>query len=329
MSANWAQRSWQVGPVWFPHRRSLAYIAAMRTPLLALTTSLFILGAAAPVAAQTASSTGSIKIKVLDTGKGKKRALRYKLTANRSELARMRMTMEMKMEMAGTALPEQALPGMEFGMKFTVGKMVNDHEARYGFEITSTNATQRPGVAEPVLVAVRKALKGVQGLTGSAIVDTRGANRDVKLDTSKVSAEAQQMMQGMQQGLEQLAVPLPAEAVGKGARWEATQNLEQNGMKLVQTTTFELVSLDGNKGKLKVSIRQRAPRQKITSNGISFDLASHQGSGVGTVDFDLSRLTPNSKVKMNATSVMEMAAGGKTQAITVELGMTMELAPGA
>ena len=267
-------------------------------------------------------------VKLLKSGSGPKQALRYNLRTNHDEIMVMRMTMGMRFKMGAMTIPEVTLPNMEMKMKISITKQLSKHEARQEFKTLAVTATTRPGVQPGVLETMQKSLDGLKSLKGSAIIDTRGHTREVVIDTSGLNAESKQLMQGMQQGLDQLAVPFPAEAVGKGAKWKVPQIITQNGMSINQVTTFELVALKGKRGKLRVELVQSAKPQTLQLPGTTgtAELLSHKATGSGTIEFDLDSMTPTSSVTMTGDYTMSVSMQGRTEKVATHMTITMALA---
>ncbi|MEM9493127.1 MAG: DUF6263 family protein, partial [Myxococcota bacterium] len=132
--------------------------------------------------------------------------------------------------------------------------------------------------------------------------------------------QIKQMMGSAEQNMKQMSSPLPAEAVGVGAKWELHQQMKQNGIELKQVTTFELIELNGDKGKLKASVRQKADPQSVSMpNGVNADLVSLNSSGEGIVNFDLSKLVPNSSIAIKNNTTMKVMG----QEVTVDMDMNL------
>lgn len=280
----------------------------------ALRTSLVVIGASLILSAvPTVANAGdkAAKVVLIDAGKAPRRALRYKLRVGAKEKIRVATDMSMSMEMGANSLPETAIPTIEMLMNVDVTKKVSSNEFRYKFEIAEVAARKRAGVMDSMVSIVQQALDSAKGMTGTAIVDTRGFNRDINVKMpAGLPAQMQQMMQGMNKGLDQMSAPFPAEAVGAGARWRVKQVIEQSGMKLNQVLTFELVSLKGDTGKLKVKVVQSAEKQTINASGMSAELTSYKGIGSGTSNFDLRKLVPISQMSLESNYAMKVPSVG-------------------
>lgn len=259
-------------------------------------------------------------VKVLSTGKGKKQKLRYQLTKGLKQTLVTDMTMDMQMKTPQMPL-DMKMPTMRMIMKLEVSDKLGADEARYKFELTDVDAMKRAGVQEFMVEAMKTELAKAKGMSGTAIVDTRGFNRDATVDfPAGVDANTRQIMQSSMQGVEQMSTPLPAEAVGVGARWEVRQKVDQNGMTIDQVSVFELVELKGDRGTMKVTVKQSAPRQKV-AGGMGGELLKLESKGTGTIEFDLGKLVPRSSMTLDSDYQMEVQG----QKVDAHMDMSVEI----
>ena len=109
----------------------------------------------------------------------------------------------------------------------------------------------------------------------------------------KIPDAAQSMLVSVGASVQELASPLPIEPVGVGAIWDVTHAGEIMGIRYAQTTTYELVSLEGSRGEVRLSIAQTAPSQKLhgpSYPGGNATLETWYCHGKGEAVFDLDRL---------------------------------------
>jgi hypothetical protein len=184
-----------------------------------------------------------------------------------------------------------------------------------------------PFVAEQV----KSMLKALVGSTGTAVVSNRGVTRESKLNLNEsASPQIKSALGGVVQSLDQLSNPLPEEPIGVGAKWEVGTRLEQNGLKVQQVTTYELVALEGASGKLKISMKQSADPQKVSAAGMppgmQAQLKSFSSTGSGESSFDLGRIVPSSS-NVSASTDMSLSTSiqGQTQAMSTHMKMDMKI----
>jgi len=267
---------------------------------------------------------GAPTIKLLDAGKGAKKALRF--TAKKGMKRSMTMTMEMALAMTlgAQAVPAQKLPAMRMTMDLVVTSVAANGDIRYEF-VTRKPEVVADGATPPFVVeAMSKALAELEGMSGHAVVTNRGfsVEADVKVP-EKASAQTQQMVDSIRQSLAQIAAPVPEEPVGVGATWETTTKLQQNGLVIEQTATNQLVALKGKTFTLKIEVAQTAQPQKFTANGMTADLESYSASGGGETTIGLANLVPT-KATMGLHSAMRMTAVGQTIGMTLDIKMKMQ-----
>lgn len=285
-----------------------------------------------PEAARPVDTTGKGPIvKLVEPGAEPRRVLRYALVPGTDEMLVMTMTMAMQTKLPGMPTPEVKMPAIAMYMKLTIAEKVSDNEARYEFVMTEAKVSSRDGVDPNVVEMTQKAMSTAAGLKGSAIVDTRGFNRDARMEMpAGMDPQMKQMMDGTMKGMEQMSSPLPAEAVGKGAKWELYQTIEQNGMKVNQVTLFELVEIDGDQGTLAVKVTQKADRQKVSAPGmpesVSAELMTLASTGSGKIEFNLAHLVPISNLTIDSNYSMSIEASGQKQNMDAHLDMSVTIA---
>jgi len=136
------------------------------------------------------------------------------------------------------------------------------------------------------------------------------------------------MMKGLQQSVDQMSAPLPAEAVGKGAKWRVDQEINQNGMLMKQTAIFTLVKLTKTGAEMSIELEQNAEPQSFRPPGMPTDakLLSLKGRGKGTTAIAFSSLVPlSSKIELETATSLEISLGGSTQKMDSETKLTMTL----
>ena len=130
------------------------------------------------------------------------------------------------------------------------------------------------------------------------------------------------MMSKLEQSIEQLSCPLPEEAVGIGAKWRVKTRLVTT-FALDQEAEYELVELVGDRGVLKITVRQSAKDQVMKlPNGPEARLVRLKSEGGGEMRFDLTRPMPES-AKVEIEMDMTIAADGEQA--DMQMGMEMQI----
>lgn len=272
------------------------------------------------------------QIKLLERGKGKRQKLRYKATRGASERLQMDMDMSMQMSMGGQALTDIRIPTMRIRMDLDVTDVTREGNLRYQFRYAGMELLDTPGVLPEMRTAMEQALAGMKSLQGHALVNDRGLTLEAGFEGGALAdPQLRQFLGSLEQSIQQLSAPLPVEAVGVGAKWEVRSRIEMNGMTMQQTARYELVELQRDRFKCKVTITQTAAAQKIQSPDMPPDaqveLVSMKGTGTGELDIDLGRLTPTSHANMVSDLEMRVQAGGQNMEMDMHMSMGMKFEP--
>lgn len=267
-----------------------------------------------------ASAPSVPTIKVTDPGTGEKKVLRFTPAKGTKKTMRMAMDMGMTMSIGGAPRTQQ-VPTITMVLDVVVVEVMKNGDFRYEFKLGEPDVAE--GGAPGVAGAIRSVLSGMTGLSGSAVVTARGFTGNVEIKVPPgADAQLTQFIDSLKQSVSQMAAPLPEEAVGVGATWETTTNINQGGMKLTQVATYKLVALAGSSMTAAVSLSQTAPKQKLSKNGITVDLDSYSGSGGGDTTIDVLQPVPT-KATIKLVSDMHMTSGGNPMGMGLDLTVTM------
>jgi hypothetical protein len=268
-------------------------------------------------------------IKLLEPGAEPRRQLRYQLVKGAKETLIMTMNTSIQTKMPGMPTPAIKIPTMAMTMDLEVTEVLSQDEARYQFVMTGAEVTGGDGVMPELVEATRTTLEQAKGMKGTAIVDSRGFNRDATMELpDTIAPQMRQTLENTMQGMDQMSSPLPQEAVGKGAKWELHQQIDQNGMKVDQVTLFELVELNGDKGKLTAKVTQKAGKQKIEGPGMmgaKAELLQLDSTGSGVIQFNLAKLVPTSSISIASDYSVKVDAMGQVQTMDAHLEMSVDI----
>jgi len=174
-------------------------------------------------------------------------------------------------------------------------KVRKDGTVRVGFSVTGVEVVVPEGQEPKQTEAQKLAMQERARVVGSYTLSPQGAISDFELSKASGGAPAApSLVDLLRWSLGQMTPALPAEPVGVGAKWSAHESILQGGILVNQLRTFELLKRDGNRVELAVELRQSAGPQPYTNpmTGASFELQGLNGTGSGTLGWDLSRLAP-------------------------------------
>ena len=271
-------------------------------------------------------------VKLLDPGKEPRQPLRYKFVVGRTDRLEMTTTSQMKMTMGGQAADVPAAPAVRVVAALTVKEVAADGSARRTLLLEDVGLMPGPGLSKEQRDQAEKNLSSLEKLTGRDRVDSRGFVRSVELDASKVDNPAlQQALAAMQQTFDQMGAPFPEEEIGVGAKWEVKTKLEQMGIRLSQSATYELAEHSGDAGKIKVKLEQRAPGGAMKLPGLpagaSAKLVSMKGSGRGVLEFDLARSIPKGHIDTRSEVKVNVVLAKDSQEMTTKMEAKVVFTP--
>jgi hypothetical protein len=302
----------------------------MRTALVALVALVAVVHAApeieipktktgvlAPGVADKIATAGTKPtIRVLDTGSGAKSELVYSLTKGQSRKMAMVMDMAMTIGMMGQ---KQSVTIPQMTLVFEIATVDKNNKGEFQVDATVTSTEVKGGDA--MATKLREEIAKMRGVKMTYWVDPKGYIHDGKVDLPKdMPEQMKQMMGSMTQSLQSLSMPLPADAIGVGGKWQGVTRITSNGADILQSAVHTLKSRTAKTATLDVSLRQVAASDTIASNGISSKVKQFDSSGDGQVELDLTTGMPNSAT-MHLKMGMDIDAGGSS----AHMDMTMTI----
>ena len=154
----------------------------------------------------------------------------------------------------------------------------------------------------------------LKGRNGAFAVDARGTVSAVAL--SPGAAEDKGIEQLLNHLFHRLAVPVPEEEVGEGAKWTVKSVLDRGPIRIDEVVTVELRKLEGSRMDLSLKIERTAPEHILRDApgippGGSFTMLGLEGKGAGAGQWDLTSLVPVSS-KIENTQKKKMLFGSTT-----------------
>ncbi len=280
----------------------------------------------APAVEFTPSTT-----ELIDAGAEPRAPLRYRFNKDLKELMVMDMTISMGMEVGGMEQPANEMPTIRMFVALEGQEITEEGNLKYGMEFTKIDVLGDEDSDPAMIDALESAMVGVVGLTGWGIVDDRGVTKDVGFtipeDANPAVVAQLDQMRGQ---LNQLAAPLPEDAVGIGAKWRVTQHIESSGMSLTQEGTYTLEERLGESVKLSLTLTQKALPQNIQPPnlpaGTTVKLTFLESQGSGRIDLDMARFVPSTEMSMKMKMNMEISiAAPDMPAQTMPMGMKMKI----
>lgn len=253
-------------------------------------------------------------IALLDAGTGKKRALRYALEDGGRELTvRARVTVREFTD--GAWRDPMTLPEIRLGIGINriagrddlqirgLEAVLGDAPAAAPEAVSPAEPAGAPRQPDPAQVAqaaeqfLARHTAYLERRRGTVTMDPRGLLGRIALTPdAEASADAPYIRAQMAQMLIESVVPLPEEPIGKNARWRAVTLLYRGQTVVKQTGEYQLLSVDGKRARLSVTLTQIGEHQAVGGPDLP---PSHRAELValywrarGELELDLASPTP-------------------------------------
>jgi hypothetical protein len=277
-----------------------------------------------------ATTFSAPQVRLLSAGAEPRQALRLHLKAGDTGSYQMGVSMDMKLAMAGAEMPTPKMPGMKVQFEVNVVSVGADGAATVVATVKDAGVTEGAADAGPAAAAMTGLFEKMKGASQTNFVSARGL-RVMEAAAAKSANDPMlgQTMDQMMGGFDAAMVGLPEEAVGAGAKWEVQTVSKSQGLKVKNTQTIELVSVEGDKVSLKISTVQQAGKQTMQNPmvpGGKLELAKLEGSGSGEATLDLGRMLPaKSTAEQQTDMAMSMNVGGQSQTMSLKNNVKVTL----
>jgi hypothetical protein len=271
-----------------------------------------------------------VALRLLETGREPRTALRYPAAPTPAGKLSLTLRLAMKMEVRGSPVPPITMPGLRLLLDIESARA--GEKVKYQFTVSDADLTGTD-IAHPSLLAeMRKGIAQVVGASGHLVMEPRGLRSELSLPLpAGIGQELGRFMNSAKLAIGQMVVPLPAEPIGPGAKWEAVETITQDGISVREKTTFELVALDGPRALIRTRTVQSADRQPAAlpglPDGVSAEVATLRGSGTGEIELDLRRLVPGSAredVEVDLSFVVKQGQIEREMSLTASSGFEIQ-----
>jgi hypothetical protein len=269
-----------------------------------------LMAGAASLALLAHAAQAQSTVTLVEAGAMPRQPLRYAFESGMSDVAVLEMNVQTLIKLGDQQVPMKTTPPIRMQMDVGVTGVATDGSAHLQFKVISAEASGDAAAVE----RLNQSLTGVRGLSGSYRIDPQGqvSGGELTAAAGGQNREGAQMLGELQQTMQQLAAPFPAEPVGDGARWQVVQNATSGAMKIRQTVEYTLRGRSDN----TVSIDVKIVDSKLdTTNslppGARVDSIAVNGTGRNIVRLD--RLVPVASMATNITVAVSATQGGQTE----------------
>ena len=279
------------------------------------------------------SPTVQTKVELLNAGTEPKQELRFKPQVNAKQTVTLTMNMDMTSSIEGRPMPKFQIPASTMKMEAVVTQVDPNGDIHFQFNYTDADVVADSTAQPEIVNAMRSTLKKMVGLKGTFVSDNRGQVKSGNFVIPEgLDPMTKQLLQQVSNSLTQLSAPVPAEAIGKGAKWRVTSSLNLAGINLSQSSIYELASFQDNVANLNITLEQQATSQGLNLPNLPPDatmtLKSLKSQGQGQMKIRLDAAMPmqaNISVNSNGEMSLKGANNGKETTVSTQLSMQMTL----
>jgi hypothetical protein len=267
-------------------------------------------------------------VQLLYAGEAPQRELRRVRHVDLQERMSIELIIVAAAALGDTVTPELVAPPVHLTIEVGPTELAGDDGMRYRMRVSGASIVAPPGTEQSVLDDLAGEVSALQQIDGFVEIDGRGNTVDASFRAPDgVNTRTRAMLSNIRQAL--LTVPFPEEPVGVGAQWTVSRPIDLGTVVVQQTVTYNLTELDGDRGHLEFAIRQGAAPQDMRSQdpNVSGQLHAYETSGVGYVEFDLSRLTTWSEVDVTSQMRSTVNVEGTRALVQMRLRTAVRVSP--
>ncbi|MCB9734691.1 MAG: hypothetical protein H6745_19070 [Deltaproteobacteria bacterium] len=281
--------------------------------------------------AKAAAATPSLTVTLLEPGAEPRAALRLHPTAGAAERLAVTLHVEDTLTFSGHVIPRPPLDDLELAL--TALPKAVEADGAVAFELSVVDArADAPPAKDRVRTKVDEILARLAVTRGAAKVSATGRPLEGGLDAVAPTKDATGRVAGSYlRALQNLAVALPDEAVGAGARWRVERALPNVIPGLVTTATYTLEKREGDVLTLAMTVAATVPPGAIDFPGApaGATLEKYDAEGSGALTLDLGHLLPTqaSASYTSDTLLILPAKGDRVSKVALKASMTLSSAP--
>ncbi len=216
-------------------------------------------------------------------------------------------------------------PSVTMTMEIVGEDVLPDGTMKVRSTIRSAEIHDRPG--GPAVAALMKSqadmMVGV-AVTGSLSPEGKLLDAQLDLGTSGLPAEAKAQLGSLTQSFTKLAMVVPNQPVGVGAKWRTRDTIEQSGITQTSSTTVQIEKIDGNRVTFSRTSLISGADQTISqgSGSVTIKNIGGQGSAHGTLELDHLVMAATIADEYHS-EVGTNGSNGSTEKMTASMNLTL------
>lgn len=238
------------------------------------------------------------KVKLVEAGAEPRAARKYAFAVGKPE--RRTLTVRQSMQQGPK---KQDQPPISVTADF-VAKDAKPTGAKLEMKVVKVELADKEKLPPQVAAQAAEELKAFSGLAATFEVGAHGEIGELALagDPKMTREGAAEIVALFGQIVELIAPPLPEEPIGVGAKWEASEEQDERGVKATSKRTVELKDVSGEGGTALVTLEKKVPRRVVQERAGMQVMASVDATGSYTFAFRFDRVA--TKVTGEQTTVI-------------------------
>jgi hypothetical protein len=277
-----------------------------------------------------ATVSSALKVSLLEAGAEPRKVLRIHPKPGDKQTVTMTSKTDTEVTMPGAPSQPSKAPALKLTMAATVKSVSPEGDVVYDFVYEDATFVEEADTPPQVGEQLKPILALLKGTKGTGTMTARGTHTIAFESPAGNDAITRQAVDQLGHSFLDLQFVLPEEPVGPGAKWLSQLPSKSQGVAVDETTTNELVSIDGERVSVKGTVIQEAAKQKIQNPALpggAVDLDKMTGKGVLEYTLDLTQLYPSElKVESQADMSMMMEIAGQKQSISTATKSKVQLA---
>ena len=297
---------------------------------------------AAPVVAEPAPAAKAepgkpeelaVTVRMLVPGTAPRHLLRYKLTPQSIEYLELDMRLALDTAFDDPALGASAskieIPTMRMTFKSVITEVLPSGDARIALTLDSFELLRDVPMLSGPRTMLENSFAQLAGMTGTSRLSPRGVPSEIAFDLPNATPQVKQMLESLRDSMRQMYVPLPADPVGKGAKWEVTARYAINGMMMDSKVTYLMTARSPDTLVVAIETQLSAPPQEFPlPGGMTGTITTLTGGGTGTLTQPLTRIVGTGKNAVTSDARFSVNDGSQTLDATMKTTVSVGVRPG-
>lgn len=263
------------------------------------------------------------KIELISTGVEPKQVLRYTPELNSKQTTKLALKIDVDATSNGISAPKTRIPETFITFESTVTKIDPNGDIHYLMRTVDIKTSEDSEIGSEI-----QKLKDSQS---STVIDSRGIVKSSQTQVGSLSKEApKELIEAITLSGNTVAVHLPREAVGNGAKWKVISSDNNPGESENRITTYEITSIKDNVIDFNMSYEEVTTAQGInTSPGnllnIEMPKTETKTVGEGQWTVKLNNLLPiQGSSKSKSSSKLNISYPGASS-VSIDLLTTVDM----